>query len=105
MSWEQEQQQFWEWITRLRDLRQDRPDIETLMSPHAGIDTVAAVAIYNNAYHQRLIQTASELYPVVYNTLGHDLFANLWLDYIAVHPPVPGPMARLGEQLLTFTKQ
>src|SRR5690606_8648325 len=49
--------------------------------------------------------TASELYPVVYNTLGPDLFANLLLDYIAVHPPVPGPMARLGEQLLPFTKQ
>ena len=105
MSWEQEQQQFWEWITRLRDLREDRPGIETLMSPHPGIGTVAAVAIYNNAYHQRLIQTASELYPVVYNTLGHEVFASLWLDYIAAFPPLPGPMSRLGEQLLNFTEQ
>lgn len=105
MNWEQEQQQFWEWITQLRDLRRDSRQIDQLMAPHAAIDTVAAVAIYNNAYHQRLIQTASELYPVVYHTLGHDVFANLWLDYIAAFPPEPGPMARLGEHLPEFTRQ
>jgi len=105
MNWEQEQQQFWEWITHLRDLRADRPQIETLMAPHAAIDTVAAVAIYNNAYHQRLIQTASELYPVVYHTLGHDVFSTLWLDYIAAFPPEPGPMAKLGDHLPAFTRE
>lgn len=105
MNWEQEQQQFWEWITQLRDLRHDDQQIHTLMAPHASIDTVAAVAIYNNAYHQRLIQTASELYPVVYHTLGHDVFASLWLDYTAAFPPEPGPMSRLGEHLLAFTRE
>lgn len=105
MNWEQEQQQFWDWITQLRDLREDSPQISNLMAPHAAIDTVSAVAIYNNAYHQRLIQTAAELYPVVYHTLGHDVFSSLWLDYIAAFPPEPGPMSKLGDHLLAFTRQ
>jgi hypothetical protein len=105
MNWQQEQQAFWDLITKPGDLRESALTIDTLMAPHRELSTTEALGIYNNAYHQRLIQISSELYPVVYHSLGHDVYTRLWLDYIAAHPPRPGSMGRLGEQLLTFTRQ
>lgn len=105
MTWQQEQQAFWDLITKPRDLRDSSDTIKMLMAPHRELSAVEALGIYNNAYHQRLIQISSELYPVVYHTLGQDVYTRLWLDYIAEHPPRPGPMGTLGEQLLPFTRQ
>lgn len=105
MNWQQEQQAFWELITQPHDLRDSADTINMLMAPHRELSAVEALGIYNNAYHQRLIQISAELYPVTYHTLGRDVYARLWLDYIAVHPPRPGSMGTLGEQLLDFTRQ
>lgn len=105
MNWQQEQQAFWDLITRPQDLRNSRPAIDALMGPHQALSTVEALGIYHNAYHQRLIQISSELYPVLYHTLGKDVYTRLWLDYIAAHPPRPGPMSLLGEHLSDFTRQ
>ncbi|MBU2098540.1 MAG: DNA-binding domain-containing protein [Gammaproteobacteria bacterium] len=104
MNWQQEQQVFWDLITRPHDLRDSTPVINTLMAPHRALTAVEALGIYNNAYHQRLIQISAELYPVTYHTLGKDIYTRLWLDYIAAHPPRPGPMGMLGEHLLEFTR-
>lgn len=105
MNWQQEQQAFWDLITQPKDLRDSTDTINTLMAPHRELSAVEALGIYNNAYHQRLIQISSELYPVLYHTLGQDVYTRLWLDYIAQHPPRPGPMGTLGEQLLDFASQ
>ncbi len=105
MNWQQEQQAFWEWMTRPQDLRLSADAIDTLMSPHQALSQVEALAIYNNAYHQRVIQISSELYPVLYHTLGDDVYTRLWLEYIAQYPPRPGPMGLLGEHLLEFARQ
>lgn len=105
MNWQQEQQAFWELITRPQDLRESTGTINALMAPHPQLSTIEALSIYNNAYHQRLIQISSELYPVLYHTLGQDVYARLWLDYIAAYPPRPGPMGTLGEQLHEFASQ
>lgn len=105
MNWQQEQQAFWDLITRPQDLRESSDVIETLMAPHNQLTAVEALAIYHNAYHQRLIQISAELYPVLYHTLGKDVYTRLLLDYLAEHPPRPGSMSLLGEQLLTFTRQ
>lgn len=105
MNWQQEQQAFWDWMTRPQDLRDSADSIDALMSPHQALSRVEALAIYNNAYHQRLIQISSELYPVLYHTLGDDVYTRLWLEYIAEFPPRPGPMGLLGEHLLVFARQ
>lgn len=105
MNWQQEQQAFWEWITRPQDLRNSAEAIDAIMAPHQALSRVEALAIYNNAYHQRLIQISSELYPVLYHTLGDAVYTRLWLEYIAQHPPRPGPMGLLGEHLLAFARQ
>lgn len=104
MNWQQEQQAFWDLITQPRDLRDSEELIDSLMAPHRELSAVAALAIYNNAYHQRLIQISAELYPVLHHTLGQDVYTRLWLEYIAQHPPRPGPMGLLGENLLAFTR-
>lgn len=105
MSWAEEQQAFWEWITRPQNLEDSSQQIDDRFQPHRALSKVEALGIYNNAYHQRLIQISSELYPVSYHTLGHDVYARLWLDYLAQHPPRPGPMSLLGEQLPAFARQ
>lgn len=102
MSWQEEQQAFWDWITRPQDLRAHDEQITGLFAPHRALSQVEALGIYNNAYHQRLIQVSSELYPITFHTLGEDVYARLWLEYIAEHPPRPGPMGLIGENLPDF---
>jgi len=103
-KWADEQEAFWEWITRPQDLRASETRIRDLLAPHRELSQVEALGIYNNAYHQRLIQISAELYPVTYHTLGHDVYSRLWLEYLTEYPPRPGPMSLLGEHLLTFTR-
>ncbi|ALO47331.1 HvfC/BufC family peptide modification chaperone [Pseudohongiella spirulinae] len=105
MNWRDEQQAFWNWITRPQNLQDSSQQIDDHFLPHRALSKVDALGIYNNAYHQRLIQISSELYPVTYHTLGHDVYSRLWLDYLAQHPPRPGPMSLLGEQLPSFARQ
>lgn len=102
MNWQQEQEQFWQWITRPQDLREDSPAIEALFAPHSRVPQAEALGIYNNAYHQRLIGIARDMYPLLYQTLGDDAFTALWLDYLAAHPPRPGPMGQLANELHDF---
>jgi hypothetical protein len=105
MRWEDEQQAFWDWITRPQDLRDSSDDICDMFAPHRELDQVEALGIYNNAYHQRLINISAELYPILYHTLGEAVYTRLWLAYLAEHPPRPGPMSLLGENLHEFASQ
>jgi hypothetical protein len=102
MNWRDQQQQFWDWITRPQDLRESSAAIDELFSPHTGLSKVEALAIYNNAFHQRLIQIASEMYPVLYNTLGQDVFTQLWLGYLSTNLPRPGAMSNMTDKLLDY---
>lgn len=102
MSWREEQEQFWQWITRPQDLQQQSEAIDALFAAHRQLERSAALNIYNNAYHQRLIGIARELYPLLYRTLGDAPWQALWLAYLQAHPPRPGAMARLSENLLDF---
>ncbi|MBC53109.1 MAG: hypothetical protein CMQ34_04650 [Gammaproteobacteria bacterium] len=105
MRWEDEQQAFWDWITKPQDLRDSSKDIRDMFAPHRELDQVDALGIYNNAYHQRLINISAELYPILYHTLGDAVYTHLWLAYLAQHPPRPGPMGLLGENLHDFASQ
>lgn len=102
MNWRDQQQQFWDWITRPQDLHDSSAAIDELFAPHTGLSKVEALAIYNNAFHQRLIQTASEMYPVLYNTLGQDVFTSLWLGYLSTNLPRPGAMSNMTDKLLDY---
>lgn len=105
MRWEDEQQAFWDWITRPRDLRDSSDDISNMFAPHRELSQAEALGIYNNAYHQRLINISAELYPILYHTLGEAVYTRLLLEYLAQHPPRPGPMSLLGENLHAFAAQ
>lgn len=104
MSWAEEQQAFWRLITKPQDLRDSAESITRMLAPHSQLSQVEALAVYNNAYHQRMIQISAELYPITYHTLGEAVYSRLWLDYMAVHPPRPGPMGLLGEYLPDFVR-
>ena len=105
MSWEEEQERFWGWINHPQDLSLDAEAIASMLAPHTHISQAEALAIYNNAYHQRLVEVSSALFPVLFNTLGRELYTKLWLAYMSAHPPRNGPIHRIGEQLAEFLRE
>jgi len=52
-----------------------------------------------------LIQISSELYPILFHTLGKDVYTRLWLEYLSQHKPRPGSMSLLGENLHAFASE
>ena len=102
MNWEQEQAQFWAWISKPQDLVQSADEIAALLAPHSQLSQAEALGIYNNAYHQRLVEISSALFPVLFHTLGRDLYTRLWIGYMGAYPPRNGPIHRVGEHLHTY---
>lgn len=105
MSWDEEQAQFWKWISRPQDLSESADAIADLLAPHSQLSQADALAIYNNAYHQRLVEVSSALFPVLFNTLGRDLYTRLWIGYMRDYPPRNGPIHRVGESLHRYVSE
>ncbi len=105
MNWREEQEQFWRWITQPEFPEDQREAIDGIFAPHTGLSRSQALNIYNNAYHQRMISISSQLYPMVYRTLGEQAYAALWLAYMQAHPPRPGSVNQLGRELHDFASQ
>lgn len=104
MNWKDEQEKFWAWINRPQDLSGSAEQIASMFAPHSHISQAAALSIYNNAYHQRLVEVSSALFPVLFNTLGRELYTQLWIAYMSVHPPRNGPIHRVGEHLHSYVQ-
>ncbi len=105
MSWEEDQARFWQWITRPQDLQQDADAIAALLAPHSRLSQAEALSIYNNAYHQRLVEVSSAIFPVLFHTLGRELYSQLWIAYMGEHPPRNGPINRVGDDLPAFLRE
>lgn len=105
MNWEEEQARFWQWITRPQDLQQDADAIAALLAPHSRLSQAEALSIYNNAYHQRLVEVSSAIFPVLFHTLGRELYSQLWIAYMGEHPPRNGPINRVGDDLPSFLRE
>jgi len=105
VNWEQEQAQFWAWISRPQDLNESADEIAALLAPHSQLSQAEALAIYNNAYHQRLVEVSSALFPVLFNTLGKDLYTRLWIGYMEAYPPRNGAIHRVGEDLHRYVSE
>lgn len=102
MNWRDEQRQLWEWIRQPSPPQPGQNGLQTLFSAPAGLSRQAALGIYHNAYHQRLLHIAGELYPGLQRTLDSETFEALWLDYFQQFPPEPGPVSTLGRHLPGF---
>ncbi len=105
MSWRQEQEQFWGWISRPQDLSADADQIAAVLAPHSHLSQAEALSIYNNAYHQRLVEVSRALFPVLFNTLGRELYTQLWIGYMGKYPPRNGPIHRVGESLCEYLRE
>jgi len=105
VNWEEEQAQFWAWISQPQDLEQSADEIAALLSPHSQLSQAEALGIYNNAYHQRLVEVSSALFPVLFHTLGADLYTRLWIGYMGAYPPRNGAIHRVGERLHTYVSE
>ena len=105
MSWRQEQEQFWSWISRPQDLSADADQIAAVLAPHSHLSQAEALSIYNNAYHQRLVEVSRALFPVLFNTLGRELYTQLWIGYMGKYPPRNGPIHRVGESLCEYLRE
>ena len=105
MNWQQEQEQFWQWINQPRDLADDADAIAQMLAPHSHLSQAEALAIYNNAYHQRMVDLSSQLFPILFHTLGSELYTRMWIGYMGSFPPRVGPISQIGEQLSTYLSQ
>lgn len=131
MNWQEEQAAFWRWIVASShpSKSEERMDsdkrmgideaavagetqtidrlkaVDKLMAPHPQLSSQDALGIYQNAYWGRLLQTAAELYPITYYTLGEAAHQQLWVAYLSTHPPKPGPMSQLGKDLPQYCEQ
>jgi hypothetical protein len=105
MSWQDEQAQFWAWINRPQDLNENAEQIAHLLAPHSRLSQAEALSIYNNAYHQRLVDVSSAVFPVLYNSLGKEIYTRMWIAYMGKFPPRHGPIHHVGEQLPEFLRQ
>lgn len=97
-----EQRLFWQWISQPRDLNADADAIEGLLAPHRHLTQVQALSIYNNAYHQRLVDISSALFPVLFHSLGRDLYTQIFIAYLQEFPPRNGPINRVGDSLADY---
>jgi hypothetical protein len=97
-----EQRQFWQWVTQPRDLNEDATAISELLAPHRHLTQTQALSIYNNAYHQRLVDVSSALFPVLFNSLGKELYTQIMITYLQEFPPRSGPINRIGDSLANF---
>jgi len=104
VSWEAEQERFWGWITRPQDLGESAEDIASLLAPHSHLSQAQALSIYNNAYHQRLVDVSSAVFPILFNTLGKELYTQLWIGYMGKFPPRNGPIHRVGCALRDYLR-
>ncbi|MGB4247448.1 MAG: putative DNA-binding domain-containing protein [Pseudohongiellaceae bacterium] len=102
MTWQQEQERFWRWINQPQDLPSQAGDIAALLAPHSHLSQAEALSIYNNAYHQRLVEISSTLFPVLFNSLGRDVYTRLWIGYMGKYPPRNGPIHHVGEHLREY---
>jgi hypothetical protein len=105
MNWEEEQEQFWAWINRPQDLNESAEQITRLLAPHSHLSQAEALSIYNNAYHQRLVDVSSAVFPVLFNSLGKDIYTRMWIAYMGKFPPRHGPIHQVGEHLPDFLRQ
>lgn len=102
MNWRDEQHWFWEQIRRPEPPHEGEEQLARHVAAPGRISRRAALDIYHNAYHQRLLHFAGELYPVMHRTLDAGTFNRLWLDYFRNHPPEPGPVSAIGRALPDF---
>lgn len=56
------------------------------------------IAIYRNAYRERLLQTLQAMFPALRHALGAELFDAFALDFIASDPPRGYTLERLARQ-------
>lgn len=63
------------------------------------------VFVYTNAYIARLIEVASDLYPLLFKYLGEENFNNLWIAYLNEHPPSGHSLRSIGDNLGDFIQE
>ncbi|WP_428242048.1 putative DNA-binding domain-containing protein [Gynuella sp.] len=63
------------------------------------------MAIYHNAYFQRLQEVLQQDYPTVHGLIGDDMFSQLAKEYILSHPSSHTSIRWFGEQLPAFIRQ
>ncbi len=69
-----------------RDAGAIRPAIADAVRQQFGLDAMARLAIYHNAYRARLREALGEAYDKTWSYLGDDLFAELADGYVQARP-------------------
>lgn len=78
------------------------PAIQDHVIGTTNVSVEKRLAIYQNAYRSRLIDSLATTYPMLNLYLGDDVFADICDDYLAEHPSTYRSIRWFGDQLSTF---
>lgn len=82
-----------------------RNDIEKLLNNSSIFAVNSPVAIYQNTYQKRLVESLAKDYPALNQLLESESFKDLALEYIDEYPSSSFSLPHFGQHLSTFLKQ
>lgn len=73
-------------------------EIERIIKPSRSLSAGERLAIYNRAYHARLLECFRAEYPALRHALGDELFDRFALDYLERYPSASYTLHKLAAQ-------
>ncbi len=80
-------------------------DVEKVVTRSRALSAVERLAVYNNAYHARLLECLREEFPVLAQALGEDVFDAFAVDYLQRCPSRSYTLGQLGARFADYLRQ
>lgn len=80
-------------------------DVRRIVKPSKAMTSVERLAVYGNAYYARLLECMRELFPVLVEALGTELFDEFAYGYLQAYPPCSYTLGHLADNFVSFLEQ
>lgn len=86
-------------------IRLKSAELEKVITRSRALTAAERLAIYANAYHNRLFECLGEVFPMLKRTLGEDAFNGLALGYLQHYPSRSYTLNELGRHFPAYLEQ
>lgn len=77
-------------------------DLESVITRSKKLNASDRLAIYGNAYFARLLECMRQIFPVLCEVFGEELFDQFSLDYLVAHPSQSYTLDQLASRFVSF---
>jgi hypothetical protein len=88
-----------------RLIRMPASELERVVTRSRALTAAERLAIYANAYHNRLLECLGEVFPLLKRTLGEDAFNGLAFGYLQDYPSRSYTLNELGRHFPAYLQQ